>query len=196
MSGFDLVFALFGLVLGLAVTEVLAGFSRVLKMRGKAHVGWLVPLLGLLVLLDLTSFWMQAFALRDYMPANLLTLFVVLAIVGSYYLVATLIFPDNPDAWPDFDLYYDRFNRRILGGMLAINIASLVASVVLILVMPEPASAAAEPEAGLWSTIFEILPVVLIPALMLVRGRRANVALLALLIADFMAMAVADVLGV
>ena len=195
MSGFDLVFALFGLVLGLAVTEVLAGFSRVLKMRGKAHIGWLVPLLGLLVLLDLTSFWMQAFALREYMPANLLTLFVVLAIVGSYYLVATLIFPDDPEAWPDFDLYYDRFNRRILGGMLGINIASLVASVVLIMVMPEP-SATAEPEAGLWSTIFEVAPVVLIPALMLVRGRRANLALLVLLIADFMAMAVADVLGV
>ena len=51
MSGFDLVFALFGLVLGLAITEVLGGFSRVMKMRGTVHVGWLVPLLGLLVLI-------------------------------------------------------------------------------------------------------------------------------------------------
>lgn len=193
MSGFDLVFALLGLVLGLAITEVLAGFSRVIKMRGKAHVGWLTPLLGLMILLDLTSFWMQAYDLRDAIPANQLSLYVVMAIVGGYYLIATLIFPDDPDLWPDFDAYYDRYNRKILGGMLGINFATLLAGGLALALAPEKPGAVEEP-LYLWSTIFELAPVPLIIALMIARPRWLNIVLLVALIGDFVAGAIADLL--
>ena len=46
MSAFDLVFALFGLLLGLALCEVLAGFARVLKLKRGARpvrIGWRSP---------------------------------------------------------------------------------------------------------------------------------------------------------
>lgn len=194
MSGFDLVFALFGLVLGLAITEVLAGFSRVLKMRGKAHVGWLTPLLGMVVLIDLTSFWSNAAELRDVLPGNLLTLIIVMLLVGAYYLIATLIFPADPDEWPDFDLYYDRFNRLILGGMLAINFASLIAGATAFALAPEKPGKVDE-ALGLWSTIFELAPVALLIALIVVKSRRWNVALMLILIMDFLAMAVAEAIG-
>src|SRR6185295_5418837 len=107
MNPFELVFALFGLLLGLAIAEVLGGFARVLKLKriggaaAAVRIGWLTPLLGLLVILDQTSFWLTAFNLRDVIPANYLTLLIVLAIVGTYYLVSTLIFPDDPEKWPD-----------------------------------------------------------------------------------------------
>jgi len=194
MSGFDLVFALFGLVLGLAITEVLAGFSRVIKMRRDVHVGWLVPLLGLLVLIDLTSFWSNAAEVRDVVPGNLLTLLIVLALVGTYYLIATLIFPTDPEAWPDFDLYYDRINRKVLGGMLAINFASLIAGAAAFALAPEKPG---KPEAdlGLWTAIFELAPVPLLLALIFVKSRRWNVALMLILIEDFLAMAVAEAVG-
>ena len=194
MSGFDLVFALFGLVLGLAITEVLAGFSRVLKMRGKAHVGWLTPLLGLVVLIDLTSFWSNAAELRDVLPGNLLTLIIVMLIVGAYYLIATLIFPTDPDQWPDFDLYYDRFNRLILGGMLTINFVSLIAGATAFALAPEKPGKVDE-ALGLWSTIFELAPVALLIALIVVKSRRWNVALILILILDFLAMAFAEAIG-
>jgi len=191
VSGFELVFALFGLVLGLAITEVLAGFSRVLKMRREVHVGWLVPLLGLVVLLDLTSFWSQAYDLREVLPGNLLTLFVVLAIVGAYYLIATLIFPDQPDKWPDFDVYYDRINRKVLGGMLTINVIALIAGGLAFALAPANKSGADE-ALGTWATIFELAPVALIIALIVVKNRRANAAMLALLAADFVAIAITE----
>jgi hypothetical protein len=44
MSPFELVFAVFGLLLGLAIAEVLGGFSRAVKLkRGTrpVRVGWL-----------------------------------------------------------------------------------------------------------------------------------------------------------
>ena len=86
MSAFDLVFALFGLLLGLALCEVLAGFARVLKLKRGARpvrIGWLTPLLGLFVMQDLTSFWGIAFMARDQMDASYLTLAIVLAITGD-----------------------------------------------------------------------------------------------------------------
>lgn len=191
MSGFELVFALFGLVLGLAITEVLAGFSRVLKMRREVHVGWLVPLLGLVVLLDLTAFWSQAYDVRNVLSGNLLTLNIVMAIVGAYYLLATLVFPDQPDKWPDFDVYYDRINRKVLGGMLAINFATLIGAATAFSLAP-PVKGAVDEEIGLASTIVELAPVLLIVALLLVKNRRWNVILLLLLAFDFLAMAVIE----
>ena len=87
MSPFELVFAVYGLLLGLAVAEVLGGFSRTLKLKRGTKpikVGWLTPLLGILVILDLTSFWLIAWETRDQIAANYLTLIGVLSIVGIY----------------------------------------------------------------------------------------------------------------
>ncbi len=72
MSQFDLIFALLSLLLGLSIAELLSGFARVLRLKARqravakgvvrvneaddapppVRVGWLVPLLGLYVLVD------------------------------------------------------------------------------------------------------------------------------------------------
>jgi hypothetical protein len=74
MSAFEFVFSLFGLLLGLSLAEVLGGLARVLKQRKEVQLGWLTPLLGLLVMLDLTSSWALAYAIRDAIPATFLAL--------------------------------------------------------------------------------------------------------------------------
>lgn len=131
MSGFDFVFALFSLVLGLAFAEVLGGFALVMKLHARARagkarevrVGWLVPLLAVLVTLNQLSMWMMAYAVRDNLPLTYVSLLITLLIVGAYYLFSVLVFPDDPADWPDFDLWYDKNNRFILIGLLVINIA-------------------------------------------------------------------------
>lgn len=179
MQGFDLVFAMFGLVLGLAVTEVLAGFARVIKMRRKAHVGWLTPLLGLFVLIDMTTFWNTIYSHREHLHANLATLLVVLAFVGSYYLISTLIFPDDPDEWPDFDVYYDRHNRQVLGGVLGLTLALMVvAGITSAMGLKVKADTQGGPHG--WITIVAALGhIPLLVLLLIVKSRRLNVALLA-----------------
>ncbi|KQN04719.1 hypothetical protein ASE85_06900 [Sphingobium sp. Leaf26] len=186
MSAFDLVFAVFGLLLGLAVAEVLGGFARVLKLKRSAkpvRVGWLTPLLGLFVMLDLTSFWGMAFGMRDQMDASYLTLVVVLAIVGVYHLVASVIFPDEPEQWPDFDDWYDRQNRLVIGGLLGINIATMVVQGVLDSIHPLPETPVGPAGdigflfyAGGAMSLFALLI-----ALLFVHNRRWNVAMLAAL---------------
>ena len=57
MSNFEFVFSLYSLLFGLALAQVFAGFGNTLQERYKIRIGWLTPLLGLFVILDLTSFW-------------------------------------------------------------------------------------------------------------------------------------------
>jgi F0F1-type ATP synthase membrane subunit c/vacuolar-type H+-ATPase subunit K len=187
MSPFELVFAVFGLLLGLAVAEVLGGFSRAVKLkRGTrpVRVGWLTPLLGLLVMLDLTSFWMVAWDAREQIDANYVTLVGVLTMVGIYYLAATLIFPDTPEEWPDFDDWYDKQNRMVVGGLLTANVASWIGVTALEIAHPSPElPATAGSDLALTIYLVSGLGILaLLVALMIVKRRRWNVAVLVVLI--------------
>lgn len=202
MSQFELVFTLFGLLLGLAIAEVLGGFARTLKLRRKVRIGWLTPLLGSYVLLDLTTFWIAAYALRGIINVSQLVLLIVLLMVGGYYLIATLIFPEDPSEWPDFDAYYDRHNQTVIGGVLAINLALFAAATVVAL---HPALLAivvhdrvGKPHYGpiveLIRGVTAVLPIPLLIALLFVKSRTANVALLVALIALWLLAAIAPLL--
>jgi peptidoglycan/LPS O-acetylase OafA/YrhL len=162
---------------------VLGGFARALKLKRTAkpvRIGWLTPLLGLFVLLDLTSFWGSAYIMRDQMDASYLTLVVVLAIVGVYHLAASLIFPDEPEQWPDFDDWYDRQKRMVIGGLLLANVAVTIGQGVLEEVRPV-ADAPAGPLAPYAAPILLgglVGLLTLLVALLRVRSRRANMAML------------------
>lgn len=127
MTPFEFTFSLFGLLLGLSLAEVLGGLARVLKQRKEVKLGWLTPLLGLLVMLDLTSSWALAYSLKEVIPANFLTLVIGLFVTGLYYLAATLVFPDDASKWPDLDDYYFRHKRQVLGGILASRVLARAA---------------------------------------------------------------------
>lgn len=195
-----MVFALFGLLLGLAIAEVLAGFAQTWKARLRAdaagrppvRVGWLVPLLGLLVITDQTGFWLTAYAFRETIPLTFLALLAVLAVIGLYYLLATFVFPDEPEAWPDFDDYYMRINRIVIGGMLAINAA--VIGYALALESRGIAIAEAEQRYPVGdAALLLALPALI--ALFFVKSKRANLALLLLLNALVLVEALAGAWG-
>jgi hypothetical protein len=113
---FEFVFSLYSLLFGLALTQVFAGFGNTLQERHKLKIGWLTPLLGLFVILDLTSFWEIGWELRDMSnrPYFLYLLAGVL-LAGIYYLAARLVFPRNFAEWPDFDVYYFRHKQWVIG---------------------------------------------------------------------------------
>ena len=60
MSDFEFFFSFYGLLLGLSVAEVAQEFSRTLRSRRRIRIGWLTPLLGVVVMLDISSFWVLA----------------------------------------------------------------------------------------------------------------------------------------
>jgi len=186
MTNFEFVFSLFGLLLGLGLAEVLGGFGAAIQHRKKVRIGWLTPLLGALVALDLTSFWMVAWSARDLVPAHYLSLLAGLIIMGLYYLIARICFPDHPEEWPDYDAYYFEHRQWVLGGIVLCNFIAIGA---LLALGAEPLASAA----NRWSLL------VFIPALgaaMFVQDRRVNIALLLLLIVQYPLVSALGFLGV
>lgn len=175
MTNFEFVFSLFGLLLGLSLAELLGGFARSLQRRPKLRIGWLLPLLGLLILLDVASFWMVAWSVRDAVPIDYFPLMVGLLICCLYYLVASLVFPHDLDEWPDLDEYYFQHRRQVIGGMILCNGLALAGVAAL----------GVSPVATLPDTLSIALFLVSAAALVLVRGRRASLALLIFVVLQY-----------
>ena len=120
MTGFEFVFSLFGLLLGLCIAEVLGGLGRALEHREEVSIGWLTPMLGAFVLLDLTTYWFALWTDRDNVPINPLTLLLGTSFAAAYYLAAYLIFPDDLKRHADLDLHFMRVRRIVLGMALVV----------------------------------------------------------------------------
>jgi hypothetical protein len=128
MSDFEFYFSYYGLLLGLSVAAVIGGLARALNERAGARIGALTPLLALFVLLDISSFWLTAWDTRDTLEASWRVLFSGLAVAGTYFLAASMVFPNRDDDWPSLDDHYWARKRWVVGGVLAINLISMTAA--------------------------------------------------------------------
>ena len=124
MSEFEFIFALFGLLLGLSIAALLGGLGRAIEARVRpgatVRIGWLTPLLGGFVLLDLLSFWQAAWVVRDVVGVSGHSLMAVTVFASVYYLAAYLIFPREPSEHRHFDEHFFRVRRIVLGAMLGL----------------------------------------------------------------------------
>jgi len=118
MTAFEFVFSLFGLLLGLCIAEVLGGLGRALEHREDVSIGWLTPMLGAFVLLDVTTYWWALWIDRESVPITPLTLVIGTAFAGAYYLAAYLVFPDDLKRHADLDTHFMRVRRIVLGMAL------------------------------------------------------------------------------
>ncbi|WP_294124310.1 hypothetical protein [Sphingomonas sp.] len=122
MSAFDLDFSLYSLLLGLALVQVLSGLVQTVQSPDRVKMGWLTPLLGLFVILDLTSFWTIAWSVRDAAPPGFLALLYGLAVMGLYYFAASLVFPTRPEDYANLDQHFFRYRRIVIGAVIGCNL--------------------------------------------------------------------------
>lgn len=182
MSQFEFIFSLYSLLLGLSLVELLSGLGRTLKARlhvdsdasGPYRVGWLTPLLGLFVMLDLLSFWAAAWAVRDIIAVSGASLMGVMLFASAYYLAAHLVFPETVPADGNLDPHYYRVRRIIIVVLLVL----LCVQLGYYLAQPELAPRLANPVA----LGFTALLVVLMAGAALARSTAANIALLTALV--------------
>lgn len=130
MQEFDYAVTLFGLLLGLALTEALAGLARALKSRHHVRIGWSTALLGILVACDVVTFWLFGWQMRTQIAATWPMMFAGFLVTGIYYVAASLIFPESADE--DHDAHFAANYRLVLAGVLVCNGAlfAWVASIV------------------------------------------------------------------
>ncbi len=121
MSDFEFIFALYSLLLGLSMVELLGGLGRALEVRFAAEaereafaIGWLTPLLAIFVMLDLLSFWSAAWTARGSLTVSNTVLMAVAAFAAVYFLAARLVFPSHPEGFANLDVHYFRVRRIIL----------------------------------------------------------------------------------
>ena len=127
MTQFEFVFALYALILGLSMVELLAGFGRAMEYKfardaaqKEFKIGWLTPLFAVFVMLDLISFWIFAWVTRELIEVNSATIMGVTAFAAAYYLAARLVFPSDPEGFTDLDVHFYRVRRVVLGILLAL----------------------------------------------------------------------------
>lgn len=127
MTQFEFIFALYTLVLGFSLVEILSGLGRTLEMRFASDasgtnfsIGWLTPLLAVFVILDLLSFWMFAWVVKDLLAVTPATLLSVVAFASAYYLAARLVFPTEPERFRDLDTHYFRVCRTVMLMLVAL----------------------------------------------------------------------------
>lgn len=182
MSKFEFVFSLFGLLLGLSLAEVLAGFARAIEQRlrpGTAvRLGWRTPLLGAFVILDLLSFWMSAWLIRDLIAVSPRALLAITVFTGAYYFAARLVFPSAADAQPDFDAHFERVRGVVIGVMLAL----LLCQIGWYLSIPALTAKLVQP----WALSMTLLLAALMLAGILVRHRSWSLVVLAALVGRYL----------
>ena len=130
MTTFEFIFALYSLLLGLALAEILTGLGRAIEHRYASdaadiafELGWLTPLLAVFVILDLLSFWVFAWVAREHLQVSTKTLLAVVAFASCYYLAARLVFPTDPKAFGTLDTHYFRVRRIVMLILIALVFA-------------------------------------------------------------------------
>ncbi|MCM0000948.1 MAG: hypothetical protein NBV68_16350, partial [Erythrobacter sp.] len=141
-------------------------------------IGLLTPLLALFVILDLLSFWIFAWIVQEHVAADRFTVLGVLVFSSAYFLASRLVFPSDPENFTDLDTHYFRV-RRVVFAMLLVMVAVQWA---FLLSVPGLGDRLISPlSIGLTGVL-----VALMGAAMVLKGKRASIAVLALLIARYL----------
>jgi len=112
---------LVGVVLGLGITRVLTGLARFMqhpkqKRLYATHLVWLA-----VVLLSAIHFWWFELGLASIKPWPFELFVFVLLYAFVFYLMATLLIPDEMDEYADWEDYYFS-RRRWFFGLLAATV--------------------------------------------------------------------------
>jgi len=174
VDAFNFAFSLFAIVLGLSLVEVLTGFARALRRRRVVHLGWLVPMLAIFVMLDLTSFWEAGWGSRRFVTPQYGILLIGLFMSGLYYLAASLVFPSEFGDRADFDEHYMQHRWQVVGAVLICD-AIQMGPVLIIRFNEIPTR--------VW--IENVLQFSALLTCIVSRSKRANIAALAVLIAIY-----------
>ena len=182
MDKFSFFFGFYGLILGLAVTELLNGLGALVRAGELRRLGWQTGLLALFVLLVVCATWIDAWDSLRSTTLDFAGLLAPLLIAILYYLAAGVTFPKNPAEWPSLDDYFMKRRRFVLSLMLA---AEFIVNYTYRSVLLETFHSHPQ-KCWEWTVPYNLGIKLGFMALILVKGRRANIIGLCVMILLFL----------
>jgi len=177
---FSFFFGFYGLMLGLAVTELLNGFGKLVRAGEVRKLGWQTGLLAFFLLIVIIATWIDAWESLRGVSLDLAGLWAPVLIAILYYLASTIVFPEHPAEWPSLDDYFAKRKRVVAFLLLAAEFG------VNYTYWPHiQAEAARDPAEWDLFIPYNIAIKLAFLALIFVRGKRLNIAVLAALILIF-----------
>jgi hypothetical protein len=85
-------------------------------------MGVLTPVLGFLLLSDVTAFWLYVWGARRVLVVSWHSIFGGVSLAILYLVAAALIFPRDKRAWAHLDEHYWTRKRFVAGAMLIVNL--------------------------------------------------------------------------
>jgi len=121
-NSFNYLAVLFSIILGLALTEILQGFRRLLLARRRVEL-YAPPIIwALTLLLVLAQTWWAMFALRSHSQWTFAMYGVVLLQCIVVYMTCALALPDDPDMRAGYDAHARPF-FMLLFAAVAVSLA-------------------------------------------------------------------------
>lgn len=124
-DAFGFLFGFYGLLLGLAVAEITAGFSRAWDERRRRPIGLIGPLFGAVLLLDLLTYWLAAWGHRGMLTVRFEVAFIAAIAALLYYFAATQIFPKEGQAESLDDHVMDH-RKAVIFCVIASNLTTFL----------------------------------------------------------------------
>jgi len=115
MDPFEYLVVLTSIVLGLAVTRVIAGIGNIIQTRAKKRTYWVHIIWMVNLMLTITIVWWVAYRWRTEQHWTFFLFLWLLLTPTLLYLISALIFPDTDEAQlvTDWDVYYYQHHRDI-----------------------------------------------------------------------------------
>ena len=135
MTQFEFFMTFYGLLLGLSVAELFSGFARIIQDRTPPRVGIILPMLGLIAVIEFIATFIDAWTSLTGVSISFVDLFLPTLIALSYFALAAILVPRQFDEWPDLSAYFDHRRAWIIGLLLTANL--LIISTIMMTSVPE-----------------------------------------------------------
>ncbi|HTU13054.1 MAG TPA: hypothetical protein VMG08_19350 [Allosphingosinicella sp.] len=119
----------YGLLLGLGTAELFGGFASILRERNPPRLGIILPLVGLIALIEIMATFIDAWTSLRGIGINMPQFAVPMLVGLVYFVLGVVMIPRHLDDWPDLDSYFDRRRPWIVGLLLAANLLLMVTEI-------------------------------------------------------------------
>jgi hypothetical protein len=182
LDKFAFFFGFYGLILGLAVTELLNGLGALVRTGELKRLRAQTGLLALFLLLVICATWIDAWDSLHSVSLDFADLWAPILIAILYYLAAVVTFPKNPAEWTSLDDYFVK-RKSFVASLMLVNefvVNFTFRNIWIDSYLHDPAK--------LWGWLlpYNIVIKLTLVALIFVKGRRANIAVLIALILLFL----------